>query len=47
MALDLDGNKERMNKKINLRDVVGSVKHGKFRLDNPEVVLTYKMEVIV
>ena len=47
MALDLDGNKERMNKKINLRDVVGGVRHGKFRLDVPEVVLTYKMEVVV
>jgi len=47
MALDLDGKKERINKKINLKEVVGGVKQGKFRLDAPEVVLAYKMEAIV
>ena len=47
MALDVDGNKSRMSKKINLKDVIGGVKHGKYKLDSPEVVLTYKMEVKV
>ena len=45
MALEVDGNKSRLNKKINLRDVIGGVKQGKFKLDSPEVVLSYKMEV--
>ena len=45
MALEVDGNKSRLNKKINLRDAIGGVKQGKFKLDSPEVVLSYKMEV--
>ena len=47
MALDVDGNKTRMNKKINLREIIGNKKTGKYTLDNPEVTLHYKIEVKV
>lgn len=48
MALDIDGTKSRMSKKINLREGVG-IKGltGKFTMENPGVVLHYKMEIIV
>ena len=48
MALDLDGSKHRMAKKINLRDAIGSKGiNGKFSMENPSVVLYYKMQVKV
>jgi hypothetical protein len=47
LALEIDGVKARMAKKINLRDVVGSRKQGKYAMDNPCVALFYKMEVKV
>ena len=45
MALDIDGVKSRLNKKINLKELVGDKKQGKFSLDLPEVVLYYKMDL--
>ncbi len=48
MALDVDGNKTRMSKKINLKDAVNSKSaSGKFSMDNPAILLYYKMEVKV
>ena len=47
MALEVDDTKTRLRKKINLRDVIGGVRQGKYKLDSPEVVLSYKMEVKV
>jgi hypothetical protein len=35
MALDVDGTKARMSKKINLKDYAGIKKQGKFSMDNP------------
>lgn len=35
MALDVDGNKARMNKKINLKDFAGTKSQGKFLMDSP------------
>ena len=35
MALEKDGVKSRMNKKINLKDLVGGNKQSKFSLDSP------------
>ena len=43
MALDVDGNKARMNKKINLKDFAGTKAQGKFFMDNPELVLFYSI----
>ena len=46
VALEVDGNKSRMTKKINLQDVLaGKQKNGKFTMNNPEVVLFYRAEV--
>ena len=45
MALDVDGNKARLAKKINLRDFAGTRKQGKYSLESPSVTLFYKMEV--
>lgn len=45
MALDIDGTKSRMNKKVNLKDLVGGKKQSKFCMDSPQVVLFFKMEM--
>ena len=48
MALQIDGSKNRMNKKINIRDAIGTKGvNGKFTMDNPAVVLYYKLQVKV
>lgn len=48
MALDIDGTKTRMSKKINLKDAIGVKNYsGKFTMESPSVVLEFRMEVKV
>lgn len=46
MALEIDGRKERMGRKINLRDLLTAKhKNYKFAQENPQIVLNYRAEV--
>lgn len=47
MALDVDGSKTRMNKKLNLKDILANrLKTGKFMMENPDVSVMYRAEVV-
>jgi len=47
MALEIDGKKERMARKINIKDMLLSKeKSHKFALENPLAVLHFKVQVI-
>lgn len=47
MALEIDGKKERMARKINIRDMLLSKeKNHKFALESPLTVLHFKVQVI-
>lgn len=46
MALEIDGRKERMGRKINLKDLLtAKPKNYKFAQENPAIVLNYRAEV--
>lgn len=46
MALEIDGKKERMGRKINLKDILNAkIKTYKFAQENPMIVLNYRAEV--
>lgn len=48
MALEIDGTKSRMSKKINLKDAIGVKNYnGKFTMENPLVLFDFRMEVKV
>lgn len=46
MALEIDGKKERMGKKINIREILlGKNKPNKFAQENPMISLLFRAEV--
>ena len=46
MALEIDGRKERMGRKINLKDLLTAKhKNYKFAQESPAIVLNYRAEV--
>jgi hypothetical protein len=48
MAMEIDGKKERMARKLNLKDIITSTEiNNTFKMENPFLVLHYKAQMIL